>query len=374
MKTGINIDQYDSKYNDTVRIVYVKEDGFTFDHQSDWRVRWDSKANPVVIQPFVQFKYSFSDYLTMTAGVTSVIYNMSKSSISPFEPRLGISYQISKKQKISFATGLHSQTLAQYLYYYDKNDIYPYKSNLDPYNTDLKLMKSLHFVLGHEWYTGKFVRLKTEVYYQYLYDLPIEKRASSYSLLNSGSGFSRFFPDTLTSKGTGRNYGIDVTIEKALTKGYFFLATASLFDAKYRGSDDTLRNSTFNGTYGVNILIGKEFKLGKHQTLNVGGSVTLTGGQRHGIVDEVKTIKEQEIVYKDQLYNEYKFKDYFRSDLKISYKINSKRFTHEISFDIVNVLNTKNVLRYSYSPGKKVSIVEEPQIGRLPVFYYRFNF
>jgi hypothetical protein len=235
-------------------------------------------------------------------------------------------------------------------------------------------MKSLHFVLGHEWYTGKYVRLKTEVYYQYLYDLPIAKKRSSYSLLNSGSGFSRFFPDLLTSDGTGRNYGIDMTIEKAFTKGYFFIATGSLFDAKYKGSDDTLRNSTFNGSYGLNLMIGKEFKIGMKQTLNIGTSVTLSGGQRKGIVDEAATIREQEVIFKDEKYNEFKFKDYFRSDLKITYKINSKKFTHEISFDIVNVLNTKNILRYSYAPGKKDSIIEEPQIGRLPVFYYRFNF
>ncbi|MGE5355285.1 MAG: carboxypeptidase-like regulatory domain-containing protein [Deltaproteobacteria bacterium] len=372
MRAGINFDMYDSKYLDSVRVVYVKDDEITLDSVSPWRLRWDSEANPFIIQPYIQLKHSFNDNFILSAGITSVIYSLSKNSISPFEPRLGLSYQINRKHKVSFATGLHSQTLAQYLYYYDKND--EYRNKLNPYNTDLKLMKSLHFVLGHEWFTGKFVRLKTELYYQYLYDLPIEKKQSSYSLLNSGSGFSRFFPDELTSNGKGRNFGIDMTIEKAFTKGYFFLVTGSLFDAKYRGSDDTLRNSTFNGKYGLNMLIGKEFKFGMKQSLNISGSATIAGGQRRGIVDVDKTIREQEVVFKDEKYNEDKFKDYFRSDLKISYKINSRKFTHEISFDIVNVLNTKNILRYSYSPGKKNSIVEEPQIGRLPVFYYRFNF
>ena len=371
IKAGINFDLYDSKYLDSVRVVY-SADEIKLDSVSKWRLRWNSEANPFIIQPYINLRHSFSDNLTLTAGLTSLIYSMSKNSISPIEPRFGLAYQINKKHKISFATGLHSQALAQYLYYYDKND--QYSSELNPYNKDLKLMKSLHFVLGHEWYTGKYVRLKTEVYYQYLYDLPIGKKRSSYSLLNSGSGFSRFFPDVLTSDGTGRNYGIDMTIEKAFTKGYFFIVTGSLFDAKYRGSDDTLRNSTFNGSYGLNLMIGKEFKIGVKQTLNIATSATLSGGQRKGIVDVDATIREQEVVFKDANYNEFKFRDYFRSDLKISYKINSKKFTHEISFDIVNVLNTTNILRYSYAPGKKDSIVEEPQIGRLPVFYYRFNF
>ena len=373
-KLGLNFDLYDSNYLDSVRVVYLKQDNVTLDSVTDWRKRWDGKANPFLLQPYVQFKYRFTDDFTLTAGVSSIYYSLSKNSNSLFEPRVGLSYQVNKKQKISFAIGLHSQILAPYLYFYDKNDTAPYKDKLDPYNKDLELMKSLHFVLGHEWYTGKYVRMKTEVYYQYLYDLPIGKERGSFSLLNSGAGFSRFFPDTLTSNGTGRNYGIDFTIEKAFTKGYFFIFTGSLFDAKYRGSDDTLRNSTFNGKYGANLLIGKEFKIGMKQTINIGGSVSIAGGQRYGVIDSVATQLEQEVVYEKNNYNEFKFKDYFRADLKIAYKINSRKFTHEIAVDIVNLLNTENILRYSYSPGKTEPIVFEPQIGRLPIFYYRLNF
>ena len=374
MKAGINFDLYDSYYLDSVRVVTLKPDNVNLDSITPWRLRWNSTANPFLLQPYIQFKYSFTDDLTMTAGISSVYYSLSKNSNSLLEPRMGISYQPTKKHRFNFAIGLHSQMLAPYLYYYDKNDTYPFKTELDPYNTGLDLMKSLHFVLGHDWFAGKYVRLKTEVYYQYLYDLPVGKTISAYSLLNSGSGFSRFFPDTLISDGTGRNYGIDFTIEKGFSKGYFFMFTASLFDAKYRGSDGILRNSTFNGKYGANLVFGKEFNVGFRRTLNIGGGMNVAGGQRHGIIDEVATQLEQEVLFKDEQYNEFKFKDYFRADLKIAYKVNTKRFTHEIAIDIVNVFNTENILRYSYSPGRKEPIVFEPQLGRLPIFYYRFNF
>jgi len=45
------------------------------------------------------------------------------------------------------------------------------------------------------------------VYYQYLFDVPVTITSSSFSLINTGVGFSRFFPDGLRYEGTGINYG-----------------------------------------------------------------------------------------------------------------------------------------------------------------------
>ena len=374
MKAGLNWDNYDSRYIDSVRVVYLKKDNVTLDSITPWRKRWDATGNPMLIQPYIQFKYKATDKFTFTGGFTSLIYTMSKNSISPIEPRLGLTYQVNRKQKVNFAMGLHSQIFAPYLYYYDKNDVEPYKKKLEPYNKDLKLMKSLHVVAGYERYIGKNIRFKAETYYQYLYDLPVSTVPSAYSLINSGSGFSRYFPDTLVSSGTGRNYGLDLTIEKSFSRGYFFIMSGSLFDAKYRGSDDTLRNSSFNGRFATNIMVGKEFKIGYKQTLNIGLRVAWAGGQRYGIIDKEESQKEQEIVYSDVHFNDYQFKDYFRADFKIAWKFNTKKFTHEIALDIANMFDTKNILRYSYAPGKEEPIYLEHQLGRLPIFYYRFDF
>jgi len=371
-KAGMNLDLYNSIYIDSVRSIYLDKNNSTIDSVSPWRLRWNGGGNPALIQPYFQFKYKPSAKLTLTGGITSLIFTISKNAISPFEPRMGISYQLDKKQKINFALGLHSQKLANYLYYYDKND--EFKRVLEPYNMDLKLLKSFHAVAGYERYIGQNIRMKAEAYFQYLFDLPVKKEPGAYSLLNSGSGFNRFFPDPLKSTGTGRNFGIDLTIEKSFSHGYFFMMSGSLFDAKYRGSDDTLRNSAYNGRYSANFLFGKEFVIGKNQTLNFGVRIVRTGGQRHGVVDRDRSDKEQDIVYLDAHYNEYQFKDYFRTDLKIAYKVNTRKFTHEIALDIANLFDTKNVLRYSYAQGRDNPIIQENQLGRLPIFYYRFDF
>ncbi len=371
-KGGINVDMFDLKYVDSVRAAYLNDDNTALDSITPWKVRWNGGGNPILIQPYLQFKYKASDNLVFTGGITSNIFTMSENSNSYIEPRLGMSYKLDKKQKINLGMGLHSQTLAPYLYYYDKND--SYSKELHPYNKDLKLLKSLHVVLGYERYFRKDIRFRTEVYYQYLYDLPIKEESSSYSLLNSGTGFYRFFPDELISEGTGRNYGIDITLEKSFSKGYYFMMSGSLFDSKYKGSDGILRNSSFNGRYGVNLLAGKEFKFGSRRTLNVAVKIARAGGHRYGDLDLAKSELQQEIIYKDENYNKYQFRDYFRTDIKISYKLNTKIFTHEFGIDLSNVFNTKNISSHTFVSGTDNPIHEEYQLGMLPIFYYRFDF
>jgi hypothetical protein len=82
------------------------------------------------------------------------------------------------------------------------------------------------------------------------------------------------------NNGTGRNYGLELTLEKYFSKGYYFLITASIFDSKYRGSDDVLRNTAFNQHYVLNALAGKEFLVGKHKNaLGLDFKFTTAGGK-----------------------------------------------------------------------------------------------
>nr|MBK9650738.1 hypothetical protein [Bacteroidota bacterium] len=80
----------------------------------------------------------------------------------------------------------------------------------------------------------------------------------------------------------------------------------------------------------------------------------------------------------DSLRNVKKFKDYFRLDFKLGIKVNTKKFTHEIALDLVNILNTKNVLGLTYVPVDNASnqspLREEYQLGFLPLFYYKIDF
>jgi hypothetical protein len=238
--------------------------------------------------------------------------------------------------------------------------------------------KAAHSALGVEKNFKKGFVVRSEVYYQYLYQIPVTVQPSSFSMINQGSGFARFFPDTLKNDGTGVNYGIELTIQKFFDKSFYMLFTTSIYDSKYKGSDGIERNTSYNGMYTSNFLFGKEIKLNDKQTIGIGGKITVAGGKRYGYVDLAATNQQNEIIYKDSLFNERQFRDYFRADLKLSWKLNADKVTHEIGLDLVNLLNTRNILSLAYAPNladpSAEPIAEKTQLGFLPLFYYRIGF
>jgi hypothetical protein len=341
--------------------------------------RWDNDNNAFMIQPFIQWKYRATDNLDMTLGLHSQYFSFG-NSFSPAEPRAGIKYRLKKNQAIFAGAGMHSQAQPLYTYSYHLTDNNGEKIY---HNRDMGFMRSVHSGFGYEKFFGQGFSIKAETYYQYLYQVPVTIQPSSFSMINMGSGFARIFPDSLENTGTGYNYGVELTIQKYFNKSFFFLFSGTLYDSKYRGSDNVLRSTSYNGSYVFNLLAGKEFKLGAKNTVGIGLKLTRAGGKRYGLVDVEQTEEFKEIIFQDDGFNEYSFDDYFRIDLKISWRLNAKKTSHEIGLDLVNILNTSNILSLAYAPSLDPNVFNSPgyqptaqkkQLGFLPIFYYKIDF
>lgn len=370
IKYGLQFTRYDFNFHDS---------GLNFDSTSvnyrKWFTRWNSNGGALMIQPYIQAKWKPNTKWQFSAGVTSQIFTISdeasgksNTSVEALQPRFGARYSISPKQFINLGAGFHSQIQPAYTYYY----ILP--GNSTPHNLNMGMTRSQHLVLGYERNIGRDKRFRFETYYQALSNIPVRTRPSSFSLANTGSGFSRFFPDSLENSGTGRNYGVEFSMEKSFTKGYYYLTSLSLFDAKYTGSDGVERNSDFNTNYAFNALIAKEWKVGRRGILNAGGKLTMAGARRYSPMDLQASKREREYVELDSSKNTLRFgKSYSRLDLRLSYKINAKKVTHEFAIDLVNVTNNKNILKYTYT-NEAPFFREEYQLGFLPLFYYKIDF
>lgn len=372
LQAGFFADWYDMRYLDSTRI--VTRLSATDLRIAPWQIRWNSREGALLLQPYVQYKWRASDRLQMTAGLTSLLWTLNRNSFSPIEPRLGLSYKTGARGKFSAGAGLHSQIQSPYAYFYGRRQE---AGQLIAENRHMGLTKSWHFVAGYDYVPGKSTRIKSEVYYQHLFNIPVYVRPSAFSMINAGSGFSRVFPDTvLQNTGTGRNYGVELTVEKSFSGGYYALFTASLFDAKYRGSDGIYRNSTFNGRYAFNALFAKEFTINKKSALNIGGKLTSIGGRWYGPVDSAATVRLLEIVYEDRNFNTQQFRPYLRADARIAYLWNRPRVSHEIAIDLVNFLGIQNILTLTYVPGAPDGrdVRESYQLGFLPIFYYKLDF
>ncbi len=326
-----------------------------------------------LIQPFVQYKWKINENMDATAGIHSQYFSLS-DSWSYAEPRLGWQWRFRGKQALKMGAGLHSQMqpLYQYTFQREQND-----GTQKTINRNMDFTKSIHTAIGYEKSFKKGLFFKTEIYYQYLYNIPVDRFPSAFSLINQGSGFQRFFPNKLVNEGKGENYGIELTFKKFFSQSFYFLTTASFFESTYSGSDDIERNTDFNGNYATNFLAGKEFQLNKRNMISLGFKVTAAGGRRYGYVDVAATEANNELVFKDSLFNTRQFKDYFRMDFKITYRLNTPRLTHEIGLDLVNILNRQNILGLAYAPNllnpSAEPIAQRYQLGFLPIFYYKVD-
>jgi len=338
-----------------------------------WRLRWDTTASFTRVQPYVQLKHRLGENLTFTAGLNSLYLSINANSFSPLEPRLGLAYELGRGQRLSLGYGLHSQMQPGYLYHYGRTSP---GGRPRPENTGMGITKSHHLVLGYDRPLGEHTRLKTEVYHQYLLGIPVTVAPSSFSLVNAGAGFQRFFPDSMENSGLGRNFGWEITVERSFRKGWYHLLTASLFDARYRGSDGVWRNTAFNGRYAVNAVVAREFTTKGKSAFNVGAKATVVGGRWYGPVDRAASDAAQDIVYADATVNTLQFRPYFRTDLKLGYRWNRPRVMHEFSVDLVNLTNQRNILTLTYAPGHPSGdpIREEYQLGFLPLFFYKVEF
>jgi hypothetical protein len=241
-------------------------------------------------------------------------------------------------------------------------------------NKNLDYTRSNQFVLGYDIHLNKDFRVKLETYYQYLSKVPVEKVASSYSVLNYGATFNNSYKENLTNKGIGQNYGLELTIEKFFNNNYYFLVTTSFYQSTYKGSDSVWRDTAFNGNYVVNGLAGYELKLKNNFSFLIDAKLTLAGGLRYSPIDIDASITNNEATYKDNEAFSMQNKTYFKPDIKFTVRKNFRnKMALEWALDIQNVVDYKNVYLNWYD---KNTQTEHPvyQNGRFPTVQIKLEF
>lgn len=215
--------------------------------------------------------------------------------------------------------------------------------------------------------------MKLETYYQHLYNIPIKESFPEFSMINAGDFFALPRENNLVNEGKGKNYGIELTLEKFLSNGYYFLFTSSLFDSKYSGYDKIWRNTAFNGNYVFNLLGGYEFRLGEKTMFTLDSKTVLAGGKRYLTIDPEASITQHAEVRDWNHAYEEKYDPYFRTDIRIGIKMNGKKFSQEWGIDMQNITNYKSIFIEGYDASKQ-EVYQVYQQGFFPMFLYRIQF
>ena len=232
--------------------------------------------------------------------------------------------------------------------------------------------------MGYDVRLARKWRGKVEIYYQDISKAGVQSFPSSYSTLTEGADFGYSIDKTsLVSKGSGYNQGIEFTVEKFFSEGYYALFTTSLFESKYKGSDGIERNSPFNNGYVINLLGGKEFRIGKAKknVFSIDTKFTTAGGRYYTPVDLAASNNAGYEIRDDANAFSKQYDPYLRLDVKFGIKFNSKtkkRF-HQFYIDFQNVTNHTNIFTKEYNRLTN-SVNQKDQIGFSPDFGYKFQF
>lgn len=299
----------------------------------------DESGSSTLVSAYSNSLLHINDKISLNVGVNGqwFTYNNSWS----LEPRAGIKYKFAPTQTLSFAYGLHSR-LERLNYYFIKDDLNQY------INKDLGFTRAHHLVMGYDINTSEFTHLKVEAYFQHLFDVPVMAE-SSFSLINQQNDW--FFDGKLQNSGQGRNYGLDITFEKYLSQGFYYMVTASLFNSEYQGDDQVWRDTRYNRNFAFNFLAGKEWMLGKNKNkiLSVNGRVSYQGGEHYSPINTSASIASQSVIFDETKAFSKQFPSAFTSHLTVSYKLNRQKTTHELALKIINLTQYKEYLGFRYN-------------------------
>ena len=324
----------------------------------------DGEGNTLQWQPYTQLNIKINPKLTFNAGLHVLYLALNKTK--SIEPRVSFQYRINPNHSISLAIGQHGKTLPLGSYFYKgPNGSLP--------NLDLEMMKSSHFVVAYDWLMKKNWRLHIEAYMQKLTAIPVVNDVNrTFWLLNMIDGYAN---EALVNSGAGKNKGVDITLEKFFSKGWFMLTGFSVFNSTYSPLNGKTYNTQYNSRTAGSFTTGREWKWKKEKTFVVGGKVLYNGGMpisplllgtpinsRKPVLDETRPYSEM-------------IPAYFRTDARLSLRKEKTKTAWMLALDIQNLLGIKNTdaLSRRYDPSINQWVYKK-SAGFVPVISYQLDF
>lgn len=377
--TGLSVVVF-HKINDRNRLSgglngqYIYYDAFS---TRNLAVQYEGKVEIGQAQPWVNWDW-FSDnrLVQVKLGLHANIYRTLESNAQGdenLEPRASISYRIARSHLLTAAYGFHSQlnplwleadTRRGFIGYFQK---YP--------NRGSGFVRAHHFGLRHTWNITDALSVKTELFYQRQYDIPVSRQQNRFSMVNQTS----LQPlNNLSIFGFAENKGLEISVDRTLNNNWFMALNTTLFSARYQGNDGVWRNARWDLGHLANATVGKEWyrerSEDKVKAFGINGRLVWTGGYRAMEIDAVASEVAKTTVFDTDGGFRVRQSDYFRFDLRVYWKRSlGARRNSTFAMDFQNVTGQKNMAYRFYDPFTK-KIETKYQLEFVPNLSWRLEF
>ncbi|MEZ4775846.1 MAG: TonB-dependent receptor [Bacteroidia bacterium] len=357
-KTGVIYTTASNNYV-SLKYDYVENQLFT-------RARESGRTNK--LQAYTQTQFRLNQKFTANLGLHFLYFDLNQQASA--EPRVGLVFRPAPRHSISAGYGLHSRVESFPTYMTRLHEI---ADSLSRPNLDLGFIKTHHFVLGYQAMLTDYLRIRVEGYYQYLFNVPVEVNGY-YSVVNIDELNEL---RVLENLGTSINKGIDFGVERFTKNGMYFLLNGSIFDSKYTDAEGVTRSTAFDIGHKVNMLAGKEFRVGKkkgyNNTIGLNGTLSAFGGQRYTPIDLVRSMAARETIYDESRSFELQEKPLYIFDFTFTYKVNRPRYTGTWALQIKNLFSSSTPEYREYDALLQQEVTLEGA-SFLPVMSYKIEF
>jgi TonB dependent receptor/CarboxypepD_reg-like domain/TonB-dependent Receptor Plug Domain len=306
--------------------------------QPELKVTFNTATDFLKYGVFAQVSRRFmEDKLGVNFGIRSDMNSFTDTGNNPFKtlsPRASATYELTKKWKINASIGQYAK-LPSYT-------ILGYKDAAGTFvNKNASYVQSTHYVAGLEFIPRESTRFTLEGFYKVYNNYPVSVR-NGISIANQGADFGTIGNEAILSNGKGSAVGAEFFFQQKLYKNHFIVFSATYAVSKFSGKDGKLIASAWDNRYLLSTTIGRKFRKGWEMGLKyrIAGGVPYTPFDLKTSQLNYATFGEGVLDYTK--INTQRLKPFSQFDFRMDKKINFKRTTLDLYFDVTNALLTKN--------------------------------
>lgn len=335
-------------------------------------VNVNGNGGTIQTQAYAQTVYKPSVTWQFQGGL-HVLY-LGLNHTASVDPRFSVRHILSPRQSLALAIGRHHQLLPLSAYFVELPDTLAGGAIVNRrVNNNLPQLYSDHFILSHQVNFSGQLRLVTELYWQSLGNVPVYPDGSEeYWMLNDQSGFPE---QSVIAQGKGRNYGLDVALEKSFANQTYFLMTGSWFSSEYQTAQGDYHPTRFGSKWTSSLTLGRELSWRKGRAFQFGGRLLFNGGFRYTPFDPVLSARQGTYVPLAGAWWDGQVDPYWRIDARLAYRYNAPKLSGAISLDIQNLTSRKNISSVGYDGATNALYFRRyPGGDFIPVLAFQFDF
>lgn len=339
-------------------------------HLGDFQSQEQSNTN--LLQAYSMFL--FKPMINFKANLGMNFQWLALTNSWSIEPRLAFRWEFTPLHFFSFGYGKHSQM--QPLEAYFSQDLSGQEVSYNSQLNKLGFTNAHHFVVGYDYWIDNNWRLHAEIYHEEFTNVPVDSLNKVFSILDyNGQNLGDI--SHLVNEGEGYMQGFEISIERYFNKGFYFLASSSIFTAKYSDYLGRERNLSTNNRLLVNMVAGKSIPFGAEGDHRFKIDLRANyGGRRYsGTLNTRASLQANQSVFEPSYGMNNLTDPYFRADLKLSVAFNNpmEETSHTVFVDILNITNSQN-MNGQYFDRFSQTVANYRQMPILIDFGYSFKF